>query len=100
MPSISTLRRAPYQQFPPAPKIRNTLQVSELRHHLSIPSPSPLLVNGLCSHWPALTRWTSTTEYGNLRVYGTGKIVEVEIGTKNRGYMEQDWDRLHMPLGE
>ncbi|KAL7421645.1 hypothetical protein Q5752_003414 [Cryptotrichosporon argae] len=73
------------------------LSPASLRAHLAA-SPGPLKLTGLIEHWPALS-WAADSVAGLRVSLGAGRLVEVELGRRGRGYLDKDWQRASMPLG-
>ncbi|ORY32796.1 hypothetical protein BCR39DRAFT_350713 [Naematelia encephala] len=73
---------------------------SALRAHLSQTAPSPLHLPGLVSAWPALYKWTLSDGLRAIRdAVGEQRAVEVEVGQKGRGYLDQRYQRVTMGFG-
>lgn len=88
--------------------------LEDFKQQLHLASPTPLLLPGLVKPksdnpfaWPALYQWSSQDDHDletleGLRASLKDKTVEVEIGRKNMGYLDQGggWQQVSMPFGE
>jgi len=107
-PMKPTLRRLLGPSFkphhlpqPPAPPHLTSPTPSSLQTHLLLPSPPPILLPQITSHWPALTHWTPQNNLGRLTgIEGEDKVVGVELGERGQGYLDGGFRRVEMPLGE
>lgn len=73
---------------------------ASLQNHLSNQPVLPLHLPSLTSGWPALTIWRLENGLQRLREeIGEGRIAEIELGKKGRGYLDEEWRRIDMPFG-
>lgn len=101
MRASRTCRTATQYIRPSPPRSHPCITPADLHAHLTSSNPSPLLLPGLISHWPALQNWKPSNGLGNLRAPDVeDKLVDVELGGKGKSYMDPDHRRVQMPLGE
>jgi hypothetical protein len=81
-------------------RIHPSLTPSLLTTHLLSPSPHPLHLTNLISHYPALHKWQLSDDLSALRESLENREVEIEVGKRGRGYLDPDWQRLTMGFGE
>lgn len=85
-------------RIPPAPKI--SLKPASLRAHLAQSRPTPVVLRGAAAQWPAL-KWGDDADLGRLRdAMGELTGVDVEVGRRGRGYLDDGWERMTMGFGE
>lgn len=73
---------------------------ANLQSHLVNRPVLPLHLPSLTSAWPALTSWQLTDGLKRLREkIGENRVTEIELGKKGRGYLDKEWQRIHMPFG-
>lgn len=70
-----------------------------LKEHLAS-KPTALKLTGLAAEWPALKSWRLDDGLAAIRqAAGENREVEVELGRKGRGYLDQGYQRVPMGLG-
>ncbi|OXC64617.1 hypothetical protein AYX13_06044 [Cryptococcus neoformans] len=73
---------------------------ANLQSHLVNRPVLPLHLPSLTSAWPALTSWQLEDGLQRLREkIGEDRVTEIELGKKGRGYLDKEWQRIHMPFG-
>jgi hypothetical protein len=89
----------------PRPPTLSNPSPAALASHLAQTSPTPLLLPQLTRDWPALagpSRWGvhPPDELSRLRQsIGEDRAVEVELGPRGRGYMDERYRRVTMGFG-
>lgn len=77
------------------------LTPTALRAHLAQPKPLPLHLPKLIDHWPALRLWSLDDGLQVLRDgVGEEREVEIELGRKGRGYLDEGYQRVSMGFGK
>lgn len=84
----------------PAARFLSIVTPTLLKSHLAS-SPLPLHVGeSLTAHWAARSTWRLEDDLSAIRRAGEDKEVEIEVGKRGRGYLDPDFQRIHMGLGE
>ena len=74
---------------------------TQLRSHLASSRPTALHLPDLVSSWPALSSWTLDDGLTQLReAVGEDMGVDVEMGPRGRGYLDERYRRVTMGFGE
>lgn len=77
-----------------------SISQSVLREHLSSPHHTPLHLPNLLTSWPGLDSWRLSDGLERLRqILGQDRQVEVELVNRGRGYLDPEFNRVHMPFG-
>lgn len=85
---------------PPLARFVPSITRSALASHLTS-SSAPLHVGqSLTALWPARSSWRISDGLAAIRAAGEHKEVEVEVGKRGRGYLDPDYQRINMGLGE
>lgn len=85
----------------PGPSRRSNLSPADLRSHLDSALPEPLVLTGLIDQWPALKHWRLDHGLGKLRSNSAeDNFVDIELSEKRRSYMDKNYKKITMPLGE
>lgn len=86
--------------LPPCARFISHLTLPALREHLSR-APTPLHVGqSLTTHWAARQAWRTGDDFRAIRTGREDREVEIEVGKRGRGYLDPDFQRIHMGLGE
>lgn len=89
-----------YSMTARAAKYLSTISFDSLKAHLAS-NPTPLHIgSSLTTHWPARSTWRLSDDLAAIRTTGEDKEVEIEVGKRRRGYMDPEFQRIHMGLGE
>ncbi|KAK1924289.1 hypothetical protein DB88DRAFT_489710 [Papiliotrema laurentii] len=85
--------------LPPCARFISHLTLPALREHLSC-APTPLHVGqSLTTHWAARQAWRTGDDFRAIRTGREDREVEIEVGKRGRGYLDPDFQRIHMGLG-
>ena len=84
----------------PAARFLASITPAVLKSHLA-GTPVPLHIGeSLTAHWAARSTWRLEDGLSAIRAVGEDKEVEIEVGRRGRGYLDPDFQRIHMGLGE
>jgi len=85
---------------PPLARFVPTITRGALSSHLTGLLAPLHIGQALTSHWPARSSWRISDGFATIRAVGEHKEVEVEVGKRGRGYLDPDFQRMNMGLGE
>lgn len=76
------------------------LSPAQLATHLASPNPAPLIIPHIADDWPARSTWALSDGLQKLRHHiGEERAVEVELGPRGRGYLDQRYKRISVGFG-
>jgi hypothetical protein len=85
---------------PPAARFLSSITPAVLKTHLA-GSPLPLHIGeSLTAQWAARSKWRLNDGLAAIRAVGEDREVEIEVGKPGRGYLDPDFQRIHMGLGK